>query len=350
MINCNIQKEEFYKALVEKNPNYDGIFFVGVKTTGVFCHATCTARKPLFKNCNFFSSADEALLEGYRPCKICNPLSYPSDIPPEIKLLIKEVEASPEKKWKEKDFSELGLNSATARRKFKSIYNMTFVQYARNRRLGLAFSQIATGSKVIEQQFATGYNSPSGFNDAFTKIMGNPPKKTNIKLLHSFFIFTPIGKMISISDETHLYLLEFVDRRGLETEIEVLRNKHNARIIHSENIINKSLEKELHLYFEGKLSDFTIPLFNNGTPFQNQVWEILKSIPCGDIWSYQDIALQIGDKNKVRAIGNANGANQISILIPCHRVIKSNGELGGYGGGIERKKYLLDLETRIKSL
>ena len=156
--------------------------------------------------------------------------------------------------------------------------------------------------------------------------------------------------MISISDENHLYLLEFVDRRGLEKEIEVLRNKHNGRIIHSDNVINKSLEKELHLYFDGKLADFTVPLFDNGTPFQTKVWEILKTIRPGDVWSYQDIAIQIGDKNKVRAIGNANGANQISILIPCHRVIKSNGELGGYGGGIERKKYLLDLEQKIKNL
>ena len=110
------------------------------------------------------------------------------------------------------------------------------------------------------------------------------------------------------------------------------------------------MEKELHLYFDGKLADFTVPLFDNGTPFQTKVWEILKTIRPGDVWSYQDIAIQIGDKNKVRAIGNANGANQISILIPCHRVIKSNGELGGYGGGIERKKYLLDLEQKIKNL
>lgn len=248
----------------------------------------------------FFSSAEEALLEGYRPCKICNPLSYPSEIPQEIKLLIKEVESHPEKRWQEKDFVQLGFNSVSARRKFKNIYDMTFVQYARARRKGLAFHEISKGSKVIEQQLATGYESSSGFNDAFTKIIGNPAKKTKIK------------------------------------------------VIYCENNINKDLEEQLNLYFKQQLSRSTIPLFYDGTKFQQAVWDILKSIPLGDTMSYQDIALKIGNKNKVRAIGNANGSNQISILIPCHRVIKSNGDLEGYGGGVERKKYLLNLEKEIK--
>ena len=214
--------------------------------------------------------------------------------------------------------------------------------------MGLAFHEISKGSKVIEQQLATGYESSSGFNDAFTKIMGNPAKKTKIKVIYSCFIYTPIGRMISLSDKNYLYLLEFVDRRGLEKEIEKLRNKHNARIIYCENNINKDLEEQLNLYFKQQLSCFTIPLFYDGTKFQKEVWDILKSIPLGNTMSYQDIALKIGNKNKVRAIGNANGSNQISILIPCHRVIKSNGDLGGYGGGIERKKYLLNLEKMDK--
>lgn len=177
MITSEDKKKEFYKALVDKNPAYDGTFFAGIKTTGIFCHATCTARKPKFENCEFYFTAEEALLSGFRPCKICNPLSYPNNIPEEVTLLVKEVEKNPEKKWKESDFHELGIHSATARRKFKDVYGMTFVQYARSRRMGLAFKQILAGDKVIDQQLSLGYESSSGFNDAFTKIMGNPPKK-----------------------------------------------------------------------------------------------------------------------------------------------------------------------------
>ncbi len=340
--------KEYYKALVEKDSTYDGIFFAGIKTTGIFCHPTCTARKPKYGNCEFYDTAEEALLAGYRPCKICHPLSFPHEIPDEIKRLVQAVENEPEKRWQENDFRELGLHSATARRKFKEIYGMTFVRYARSRRMGLAFKEIANGSKVIEQQVATGYASPSGFNDAFTKIMGNPAKKTDISILNAYFITTPIGKMLSLSDDKYLYLLEFTDRRGLEREIERLRKSLNFRIIHGENPINQEVERQVRLYFDKKLKTFDLPLFKKGTPFQKDVWALLEKIPMGEVRSYKDLASDLGDKNKVRAVGNANGANQLAIVIPCHRVLKTSGELGGYAGGLERKKYLLKLEKEIR--
>lgn len=340
-------KKEYYDALVRKDSNYDGIFFTAIKTTGVFCHATCTARKPKFENCAFYLTAEEALLAGYRPCKRCTPLSFPKSIPDEVNQLIHAVEANPNKRWQEADFAQLGMTSATARRKFKEFYQMTFVQYARSRRMGLAFKEIKAGSKVIDQQLNTGYQSSSGFNDAFTKIMGNPPKKEPVKVLYASFISTPIGRMFSLSDEQYLYLLEFLDRRGLEKEIEKTRIKYNARIIHGTTGINRQIEKELTLYFDGKLTEFTVPIHYEGSEFQQKVWQILRTIPVGTTVNYKEIAIELGDKHKVRAVGNANGANQLAIVIPCHRVINTNGELGGYGGGIARKKYLLALEQKM---
>ncbi|MED4057298.1 trifunctional transcriptional activator/DNA repair protein Ada/methylated-DNA--[protein]-cysteine S-methyltransferase [Niallia taxi] len=347
MIMSEKKKQEFYKALVEKNPQYDGIFFAGIKTTGIFCHATCTAKKPKYENCEFYLTAEEALLAGFRPCKRCNPLHYPHSIPEEVEILVAAIENNPEKRWKEADFHELGIHSATARRKFKEVYGMTFVQYARSRRMGMAFKKILTGKKVIEQQVSVGYDSPSGFNDAFTKIMGNPPKKTSISIIYANIFSTPLGNMISLSDANYLYLLEFTDRRGLEREIEKLRVKQNARILPGNTDVHTSLVHQLNLYYSNKLFQFSIPILKSGTPFQMKVWDILSSIPTGQTMSYQDIASKLGDKNLVRAVGNANGANQIAIIIPCHRVINTNGELGGYGGGIERKKYLLELEKPI---
>lgn len=349
MIISEYKKREFYKALVEKNSNYDGIFFAGIKTTGIFCHATCTARKPKFENCEFYLTAEEALLAGFRPCKRCHPLTYPNSISDDVKVLVAEVEKNPEKRWKETDFHSLGIHSVTARRQFKETYGMTFVQYARSRRMGMAFKEIAAGTKVIDQQLSLGYESASAFNDAFTKILGNPPKKTTISIINANILSTPIGRMISLTDSNYLYLLEFMDRRGLEKEIEKLRNRYNARIIPGNNEINEKLEVQLELYFKKALNEFTIPLFKNGSPFQKKVWDILMSIPPGQTATYQEIANKLGDKNLVRAVGNANGANQISILIPCHRVINTNGKLGGYGGGFERKEYLLKLEKN-KSL
>jgi AraC family transcriptional regulator of adaptative response/methylated-DNA-[protein]-cysteine methyltransferase len=346
MITAYDKKQEYYAALVKKDPTYDGIFFAGIKTTGIFCHATCTARKPKFENCEFFESAQEALLSGFRPCKICQPLSYPQAIPSEIKQLVLAVEACPEKRWTEKDFHELGLHSATVRRKFKEIYGMTFVQYARARRMGLAFQQIITGAKVIDEQLAAGYASASSFNDAFSKILGNPPTKATVSILYANLIMTPIGRMLSISDDHYLYLLEFMDRKGLEREIERLRIKQNCRILPGVTVINQQLERQLDEYFKHDRLTFSIPLRKFGSPFQQTVWEALTRIPAGKTATYQEIAFQLGNPKAVRAVGNANGANQLAILIPCHRVINTNGSLGGYGGGLERKHYLLTLEKK----
>lgn len=344
MITSKKKQMEYYQALKERDHNYDGIFFAGIKTTGIFCHPTCTARKPKMENCEFYQTAEEALLAGYRPCKICHPLSFPNAIPEEVQLLVNAVEDHPEKRWKETDFSAIGLNSATARRKFKDIYNMTFVQYARARRMGLAFKEINQGSRVIDQQLEAGYESSSGFNDAFTKIMGNPAKKVATRPLNASFISTPIGRMLCLTDDEYLYLLEFEDRRGLEREIEALRTKYNFRIIYGQTAINQQVEKQLNEYFRGERTEFALPLSYDGSPFQKEVWKILTTIPYGETMSYQQIAELLGDRRKVRAVGRANGSNKIAIVIPCHRVIGSNGNLTGYAGGLERKQYLLDLE------
>ncbi|MFC4770419.1 bifunctional transcriptional activator/DNA repair enzyme AdaA [Enterococcus hermanniensis] len=338
------QQKEYYQALITKNRAYDGIFYAGIKTTGIFCHASCTARKPKFENCEFYKTAQEALLAGYRPCKICRPLSFPQMIPEEVQLLVDAVEEQPEKRWKEADFSKLGLHSASARRKFKEVYQMTFVQYARARRMGIAFKEIKKGSKVVDQQLEVGYESASGFNDAFSKIMGNPAKKVVGTPLIASFISIPIGRMLCLADENYLYLLEFEDRRGLELEIEKLRSKYNFRILYGQTLISKQVEQQLNEYFARKRMTFSIPLFYDGTDFQKKVWRELELIPAGNTRSYQEIAIRLGDRNKVRAVGRANGLNKIAIIIPCHRVIGQNGQLTGYAGGLARKKYLLDLE------
>lgn len=341
-------KKKYYEALVRKDANYDGIFFAAIKTTGVFCHATCPARKPKYENCLFFEDAQSALLSGFRPCKRCNPLSYPHDLSPLIKEIVSLVEENPQKRWKDEDFKVLGAHPATARRQFKQTYGMTFVQYARARRMGLALQSIRLGEKVIDAQLNAGYDSASGFYDAFSKIMGNPPiKKGQIQLLYAKWINTKLGPMLSISDETYLYLLEFVDRRGLEREIERLRNRLKATILPGETKISRQIEEELSLYFDNKLIHFQTPVFFLGSDFQKKVWNALQEIPSGEVSTYKKIASQIGTPDGVRAVGNANGANQLAVIIPCHRVIQTSGDIGGYGGGRERKKWLLDHEQNF---
>lgn len=343
----NQTKQEYYQALLEKNTDYEGVFFVGVITTGIFCRPTCPARKPKFVNCEFFETAQQALLASFRPCQRCKPLSHPKQVSPLIQTLVAAVERNPEKRWKDRDFEMLSVDASTARRQFKRRFGMTFVEYARARRMGLAMQQIRAGEPVIEAQLSTGYESGSGFRDAFSRIMGAAPSKIDhTHILKAAWLDTPLGPMLAIANDEALYLLEFVDRRGLEREIERMRRKTKSAIIPGMTAPIQSIENELKLYFKGDLHQFKTPLYRLGSPFQKRVWEELQKIEPGTTRSYAELAQAIGKPSACRAVAQANGANQLAIIIPCHRVINSDGQLGGYAGGITRKQWLLDHESK----
>jgi AraC family transcriptional regulator of adaptative response/methylated-DNA-[protein]-cysteine methyltransferase len=341
-------KNDYYQALLDKNSNYEGVFYVGVKTTGVFCRPTCPARKPKFKNCEFYQTAQEALLASFRPCKRCRPLSHPNQVSDIVRMLVEAVELTPSKRWKDSDFDALSIDASTARRQFQKRFGMTFVEYARARRLGLAFKQIRNGESVIDAQLNAGFESSSGFRDAFSKIMGAPPSSTKkqIQVLKASWLDTPLGPMVAIASEDALYLLEFVDRRGLEREVERLRQRTKSAIIPGTTAPIVLIEQELKAWFNGTLKTFKTPLFLLGSPFQKSVWEALCRIPYGETRSYLQQATMLCNPSACRAVANANGANQIAIVIPCHRIINSNGELGGYGGGIARKQWLIEHEKQ----
>jgi len=303
------------------------------------------------KNCEFYETAQQALLASFRPCRRCRPLSHPNRVSDIVRLLVEAVEQNPEKRWKGRDFRALSIDESTARRQFKKRFGMTFVEYARARRMGLAFNSIRSGEKIIEAQLATGYDSSSGFRDAFSRIMGAPPTQLNdARILKAAWLDTRLGPMVAISDEAGLYLLEFVDRRGLEREVERLRKRKKAAIIPGQTAPIQSIERELTRYFEGTLTEFKTPLHLMGSPFQQSVWEQLRRIPRGETRSYADLALALGKPTAYRAVAQANGANQLALVIPCHRVINSDGGLGGYGGGLARKEWLLNHEGSGKSV
>ncbi|KGP73255.1 bifunctional transcriptional activator/DNA repair enzyme AdaA [Pontibacillus yanchengensis] len=340
-------KEKLYQALLERNAEYEGVFFVGVITTGIFCRPTCPARKPKLENCEFYQTAQQALLASYRPCQRCRPLSHPNHETELVRMLVDAVEGNPEKRWKDADLQGLSVDPSTARRHFKKRFGMTFVEYARARRMGVAMKHIRAGDKVIDTQISTGYESSSGFRDAFSRIMGEPPTSNKqTQVLYASWLDTELGPMIAIADEHALYLLEFVDRRGLEKEIERLRFRNNSAIVPGETEPIRLIEQELKEYFTGSLKAFTTPVHFIGTPFQKRVWEQLRNIAFGDKITYTKVAEQIGKPTAFRAVANANGTNQLAIIVPCHRVIREDGNLAGYGGGMHRKRWLLEHEEK----
>lgn len=337
-----------YQASFNKNPDFEGVFWMGVKTTGIFCRPTCTARKPKSENVEFFQNTKDAILKGYRPCKVCKPLENPNETPEYIQKILEELRENPALKFKDFDLVQRGVEPATVRRWFQKNHGMTFQAFQRMFRLNTAFKKIQQGENIMETAYDSGFESLSGFNESFKTIFGVSPKNSKTqKIIDLKRIETPIGTMYAAATAEGICMLEFTDRKMLETEFKDLAKSLNAIIIQGENSHFIPLEKELAEYFLGKRTEFTVPLSPVGTDFQKSVWKILMKIPYGETWNYKKQSEVLGDAKKVRAVANANGMNKISILIPCHRVIGSNGTLTGYGGGIWRKQKLLELEKAI---
>ncbi len=341
------QQKRFYAALVRKDPKYVGVFYAGVKTTGVFCHSICPARKPKFENCDFFKTPEQALLASYRPCKRCRPLSPPGEASTLINTLVDAVERAPERRWREDGFKNIGADPSTVRRQFKKRFGMTFVEYARARRLGRAMIDIRKGKRIIAAQQSAGYESGSGFRNAFSRLMGAPPAAKHARALAAAWLDTPLGPMIAIADEDALHLLEFLDRRALESEIGRLKQREKSTVLPGRTPPIDIVEKELKQYFDGALLAFDTPLRFAGSAFQQSVWNALRDIPAGETRSYSQIAKVIDNPTAPRAVARANAANPLAIIIPCHRVIGADGALTGYGGGLARKEWLLTHEARM---
>lgn len=337
--------EIMYKALVDKDVAFEGTFVVGVKTTGIFCRTTCTARKPKKENVEFFKTAKEAIIKGYRPCKICNPLEKLGETPYFIKDILGELNSNPSKKFKDWDLIQKGIEPNKIRRWFLKNHGITFHAYQRMFRINSAFKKIQNGEHIAEVAYNTGYESLSGFNDSFKSIFGVSPSNSKDKqTIHITRLETPLGTMFACAVEQGICLLEFSDRKMAETELKSLAKLLNATILQASNKHFDLLKKQLDEYFERKRKEFSVPLFTPGTAFQQAAWKVLQTIPYGTTLSYKKQAVSMKKPEAIRAVAHANGMNRIAIIIPCHRVIGADGNLTGYGGGLWRKKWLLDLE------
>ncbi|MEP2770649.1 MAG: methylated-DNA--[protein]-cysteine S-methyltransferase [Fulvivirga sp.] len=337
--------QEKYQAIVNKDASYEGLFITGVKTTNIFCRPICTARKPKPENVTFFNSTQEALRHGFRPCKVCKPLEPLNSTPEAYESLMNKLRQEPYKRIKDYDLRQRGIDPAAIRRWFKKNHNITFHGFQRMLRINMAYQQINSGEKVTAAAFDHGYESLSGFNDGYQSIFGKPPTKTNGQAVINITRFTtPLGPMYGCATEDGICLVEFTDRRMLETEFKDLRKRLNAVILPGSNEHLEQLQQQMNEYFNGQRKDFDLALHTPGTDFQNTVWKILQSIPYGETRSYQEQANKLGKPKAVRAVASANGYNRLAIVIPCHRVIGSDGSLTGYAGGLARKQWLLEFE------
>lgn len=335
---------EMERAFYAKDASYNGVFYVAVRTTGIFCLPSCPAR-PKRENVEFFLSIAQALRAGYRPCKRCRPTEVNGAPPLWAGELLARLERAPDEKITAKELVGMGVTPERARRWFMEHYGMTFAEWQRGKRLAEAFTQIRNGDSLDEVVFANGYESHSGFREAFSRTFGAPPKKAREnEYIAVSLIETPLGPIQAAAVGGGICFVEFSDKRRLEYNYKQLKQRFGLPLLPATTEALEQLRSELDCYFRGKQKQFTTRLTIKGTPFQERVWHQLGTIPFGETISYQELASEIRQPTAVRAVARANGANPISILVPCHRVIGKDGELTGYGGGLWRKRLLLELE------
>jgi len=343
MATAQLKPREMAKAFYEQNADYDGLFFVGVKTTGIFCRPSCSARRPKPENVSYFQDASSAAQAGFRACKRCHPLHADGTTPTWVQLLLNALDQSADGRLPDTVMRELGVDPARARRYFRQHHGMTFQSWARNRRLTEARESLRGGEQASKA--IRGYSSESGFRSAFDRAFGHAPgASTKQASIVTAQIESPVGPLLAGVTDDGVCLLEFVMQRRHIHQQETICKWLHCNAVPGDHKWLKVLRKQLAEYFAGKRQQFELPLIYPGTAFQQNVWRQLQTIPYGETVSYQELASRVGDKNASRAVGTANGCNRLAIIIPCHRVVNKSGQLGGYGGGLHRKSWLLKLE------
>lgn len=334
------------RALDARDATYDGLFLYGVRTTRVYCRPSCAARKPLPEHVEYFASPGQAEQAGYRPCKRCRPTDGDTR-PAWLVDLETDVLKSPGRRITDHALSRRGLDPSTVRRWFKRRHGSTFQEFARAARLGRALDLMQAGDGIDGAAFAVGFESVSGFRDAFERMFGSPPGRAGRQdYVAVHWTASPLGPLVLGATRAGVCLVEFSDRKRLAQQLDAVRAVFKLPVVPGQTAVLRTLEKELAQYFAGALTGFSVPLAYPGTPFQERVWRALLDIPYGATRSYEDLAVAVGSPRGQRAVGLANGRNRIAIVIPCHRVVNKGGKLCGYGGGLHRKAYLLELENR----
>ncbi len=338
------------RAILATDASYDGVFFAGVRTTGIFCRPSCRARLPEPENLEFVATVREAILAGYRPCKRCRPMDVGGPPPDWVRRLLAEIDRDPAARFSDRHLRQLAIDPARARRYFLKHHGMTFHAYDRGQRLGRALQQIQEGADVDDVAFDYGYESLSGFRDAFRQVFGCPPgKSSDVHCIRVVWIDSPLGPLLAAASRDGICFLDFADRRALGAQIAALRRRLARPIVPGRSAHLDRLRAELARYFGRDLREFSVPLVYPGTPFQRKVWDRLRRIPYGETTTYESVARDVRAPAATRAVGRANGQNPIAIVIPCHRVVAADGRLHGYGGGLWRKRALLALERAGRS-
>jgi AraC family transcriptional regulator of adaptative response/methylated-DNA-[protein]-cysteine methyltransferase len=339
-----METEVLWRAVESKDARFDGAFVFGVKTTGIFCRPSCRARKPKRENVEFFDGIQGAELQGFRACLRCKP-KLKNAVNPQIEMVLRACELMQEEFELTLDdlSSELDLSASHFQRTFKQIVGVSPKKYAEAKRMEKFKDELRSGSDVVTAMYEAGYGSSSRLYEKASENLGMTPAtyKKGGKGMNINYIITDceLGKLLVARTPRGICSVTFGDSRE-KLAADLAAEFPNAEIIKDDRDLKTAVDAILK-YLAGKNKRLILPLDLKATAFQMQVWDFLRKIPYGETRSYSEVAAELGDKKKVRAVAQACAKNRVAVVIPCHRVIASNGKPSGYRWGIERKKKLL---------
>jgi AraC family transcriptional regulator of adaptative response/methylated-DNA-[protein]-cysteine methyltransferase len=330
-----------WAAFMRRDRSWDGRVIGAVRTTGIYCKPSCPAKRPKRAHVEFFATGEEARAAGYRACLRCRPDEVGRDRSAVAKA-VKLIEQAEEPLTLEELAAAVGYAPHHFQRLFKRDLGVSPAEYARGVRSRRAQGALKENGRVTDAIYVAGYSSPSGFYSDAKERLGMTPSAWRDggrgETIRWTTFDSPLGQMLIAATSRGICRLTFDD-----SEKSLRRLFPKATIVEDEGGL-KELAQGALAAIERPLAMPDLPIDVAGTAFQEAVWRELRKIPAGETRSYADIAAAIGHPKAVRAVGSANGDNHVCVLIPCHRVIRSDGSLGGYGGGIERKKKLLAAE------
>jgi len=330
-----------WAAFEARDRSWDGRVIGAVKTTGIYCKPSCPARRPKREHVEFFSDGASARAAGYRACLRCRPDDVGRDREAVAKAvrLIEDLEEAP-------NLTELAARVGYAPHHFQRIFTrdvgVSPAAYARALRAKRAKAALGENGSVTAAIYEAGYSGPSRFYADAKERLGMTPSAWRDggrgETIRFIVTDSPLGRLLVAATSKGICRLTFD-----EDEHALKRRFPNATIIPDDGTISAWAEGALTA-IERPSQAPELPIDVRGTAFQEAVWRELRRIPVGETRSYADIAKAVGQPGAVRAVGTANGSNPVAVLVPCHRVIRSDGSLGGYAGGLDRKRRLLDAE------
>jgi AraC family transcriptional regulator of adaptative response/methylated-DNA-[protein]-cysteine methyltransferase len=347
-----LNEEGLWNAVQNRDATRDGEFFYGVMTTGVYCRPSCASRRPLRKNVRFFATTAEAENAGLRPCKRCRPKGASSAVLNQVvHELARQIDAQPEQTFSLEQLAQrAGYSPFHLQRSFKAIMGSSPKEYQTAARVRMLKQELRNEKPVADAIYQAGFGSGSRVYEKADGQLGMTPSeyRSGGKGLTISYASgpTPLGLMMIGATDRGICFLQFGDTD--EALLEDLRQQFAAATVQAMPDSHRPQFEAwlgaLNRHLRGLEPRLDLPLDVRGTAFQLIVWRYLQKVPYGEVRSYSEVAAAIGKPSAARAVANACASNSVALLIPCHRVVRGTGELGGYRWGVQRKRVLLDTE------